>query len=439
MTRAAKQNAQRQATAAYAASQPLFDALRMAFVRVGEQKAHLSIARDIVQNLHVKLPAQDPTTANDNHARYMDCAIKAWRSATEVYAEVLVSLAKLTAADATEGREERGTHASLAEMARQVEEANIAAKRFVLFEDRAQARNGKMNSVSAGSKRKWQDEEEPENGEEDEDSEHDSEDGSDVSSASNPFEEVGKTEERGQSRSDPTPTNPILLQLLGKRPVDSEEQSQPANDEPPQKMQRLSESIKNDKNDGKILWDEGAEKADVPYAPLGSKEKKSWKAEKRRQKLEKKTSIRTKKVMEDARAGRGEAVLDKGAHVEDTSKPQFEGDYVSLNAGLTSEPAPNVEFEDVSAEVDARLKAKEEMKKAMKEEKKRKRESGESVEARNGVAEGKDEKRKKKRTKSDGGVAAQAAVKDERKKHPHEMEVDAENEPHKKRKQKQNG
>ena len=62
---------------------------------------------------------------------------------------------------------------------------------------------------------------------------------------------------------------------------------------------------------------------------------------------------------------------------------------------------PDVQYEDVSAEVEARLKAKEEKKKAKKSEKKRRRESGDSsmIHA-EGLPNGNSERPKKKKARA---------------------------------------
>ena len=449
MTRAAKQKQARQSTAAYAASQPLFDALRIGFTRVGEQKASLSIARDLVQHLHVKLPDSDSWTERDRHHRYIDCAVKAFRSATEIYADVFQALAKVTAAEAAEGRGERNGHAEFAEMARTAAEAKSAARMFVLYEDIARADAETEAAVA-------------EEGEVDEDSddsedikseESDSDDNVSASgsSTSNPHDE----EKEDQAPVDTTPTNSILLQLLGKRPL-LEEPPQKKSDQPPHKAPRLSEKIKYDSQGRKILWDRGAEEPNVPYGTLGSSEKKAWKAEKRRQRRDKKQAKRAGKMVEEAKrkhfsTGANGVPLkpDRRApkgYFEGNSKPVFNRDYISLNgtAGPEPEPAslptrepaqPAVAYEDVSAEVEARLKAKEEKKAVLKKEKKRKRESGDSFEAA-GEAETKPEKPSKKKVRSEGvdGEADVMAKKEKRKKHEREADEGVDGEGRKKRK-----
>lgn len=391
MTRAATQEAVRQATADYAASRPLSDALRIGFIRVGEQKAQLSTARDIVQHLHVQRPNEDLPSEMDRYERSIDCAVKAWRSATEVYADIFQSLANVTAAQPSRFQVERRGHTEFADIARTASEAKSAANDFVLYED---IKKADAEAAAAGQKK--------------ESGEGDSGDDSSLSES----EESGEEEKESV---DPTPTNSILLHLLGKGPRPEE----PKRHDPQPRVERLSGKIKYDSKGRKILWDRGAEKPNVPYGTLGGSEKKAWKAEKRRQRREKKLAKRAAKMAQDA-ADRAKAK----APVEDTSKPVFDRDYISFNGPNEPEPVPTststnnvvpqVEYEDVSAEVDARLKAKEEKKAVAKEEKKRKRVSGDSVEA--GEVEGKTEKPKRKKAKAEEGsdVVGVGAKKHER-------------------------
>ncbi|KAK4505095.1 hypothetical protein PRZ48_003058 [Zasmidium cellare] len=126
-----------------------------------------------------------------------------------------------------------------------------------------------------------------------------------------------------------------------------------------QKPNTLTDTTRYDKSGTKILWQEGALK--VPYASLEPDEKRAWDVVKARQR----------------RKGRKAGLKAKMAAQRDQ------------NNASTAEPAataqvPGVEYEDVSAEVEARLKAKADKKaslKAKSTEKKRKRESGDSFAA----------------------------------------------------------
>ncbi|KAI6911442.1 hypothetical protein KC318_g774 [Hortaea werneckii] len=115
----------RNATAAYAASQPLFEALQAGNMRINEQKVHITRARNLVQNLHVKLTEINGQDESAKHDYYMDCVVKAWRSATQTYEAIFRELMTLNAADASEGREASKRYeefAALATTARQVSE-----------------------------------------------------------------------------------------------------------------------------------------------------------------------------------------------------------------------------------------------------------------------------------------------------------------------------
>jgi len=102
MARTKKQR--RESTAAYAASQPLFDALRKATIQIDAQKARLCKARDMVQQLHVKHQSIMDKDDAKNHKRYIAYVVKAWRDATRMYSEVFEELVQLTAENESEGR-----------------------------------------------------------------------------------------------------------------------------------------------------------------------------------------------------------------------------------------------------------------------------------------------------------------------------------------------
>ncbi|KAK5730996.1 hypothetical protein LTR15_000934 [Elasticomyces elasticus] len=98
------QKPDREATAAYAASQALFSALRSASDEISKQKAHLAKARDIVQTLHVKLVDTTNIDDSEKHDQYMECVVKAWMSATEAYCNIFTELCAITAPDPAVGR-----------------------------------------------------------------------------------------------------------------------------------------------------------------------------------------------------------------------------------------------------------------------------------------------------------------------------------------------
>ena len=433
MTRAAKQKLARQSTAAYAASQPLFTAIKVGCDLVGEQRANLAVSRDIVQNLHVKI--RDETSKSDmsKHERYIDHCVKAWQSASQIYTNIFTRLAEATAAEPSEGKEEKEGHAQFAQMAETAFQAQNAANGFELYSDRP----------------KPEQEVPKDQGDTSEASEIESEEESDNPSTSGAHNEKAQPEP-----SKTTPTNTTPRQTASKRSLPQEHPSEQDDERPqkshrvgesvksepkgrpkkqpnqaPQNVVRLSEKIKYDPKTGKkIFWERGAKEPLVPFGTLGSSEKKGWKAELARQRREKKREKRAEQRIEKAK----NEAEEKGS-VEDASKPAHDRDYISLYGGpeqhkpeaqpskQAESTVPSVEYEDVSAEVEERLKAKQARKEAAKKEKKRKRESGDSLEA-NGEPEPEKgvEKPKKKKPKNVDGEAEAIVMKKKRKKYVRE-------------------
>ncbi|RMY98908.1 hypothetical protein D0860_08412 [Hortaea werneckii] len=122
----------RNATAAYAASQPLFEALQAGNMRINEQKVHITRARNLVQNLHVKLTEVNGQDESAKHDYYMDCVVKAWRSATQTYEAIFRELMALNAADASEGREASKRYEEFAALATTARQVNEVAFQFPL-------------------------------------------------------------------------------------------------------------------------------------------------------------------------------------------------------------------------------------------------------------------------------------------------------------------
>ncbi|KAI7489083.1 hypothetical protein KC357_g2245 [Hortaea werneckii] len=122
----------RNATAAYAASQPLFEVLQAGNMRINEQKVHVTRARNLVQNLHVKLTEVNGQDESAQHDYYMDCVVKAWRSATQTYEAIFRELMALNAADASEGREASKRYEEFAALATTASQVNEVAFKFSL-------------------------------------------------------------------------------------------------------------------------------------------------------------------------------------------------------------------------------------------------------------------------------------------------------------------
>jgi hypothetical protein len=94
-----------QDTAAYAASQPLFDTFRRAIDALEEQKNDLTTARDTTQRLHVKLANGNVENNGLSHENYVDAVVKAWTSATESYVKVFEQLCAIAAPDPSTGKD----------------------------------------------------------------------------------------------------------------------------------------------------------------------------------------------------------------------------------------------------------------------------------------------------------------------------------------------
>ncbi|KAK3691565.1 hypothetical protein LTR37_018574 [Vermiconidia calcicola] len=410
MARTKRAQPGRESRAAYAASQPLFDALRTACVRVGEQSQNLAIARDMVQQLHIKLPETGSHADYASYERSINGAVKAWRAATESYAEIFAALAKVTAAQPSEGKQARHGHTDFEAMARTSAAAKSAAHAFDLYEEPAkmEAANGLVQGGEAEDKASG--------GESDRDSDSDSDSASSGSSASKP-------DETGHVKSN-APSNPALSQF-GKRPLPEESPQNNDSDQPPQKFQRLNGNIEKPTKDQAKPVEEDAGKLDVEHGSKMNGSKARY--DKRREMQQRKRAL--KPVQQGARsknAGSGANSTALGPdRRENASKPAHDLDFTSLGGDTKQEPeprhvseekkVPGVDYEDVSAEVEARLKAKEKAKEDKKKEKKRKRESGDSFPAE--YEESKPEKRSKKKRKAEEGESEVVASKEKQKKH----------------------
>ncbi|OQN97441.1 hypothetical protein B0A48_16600 [Cryoendolithus antarcticus] len=116
--------------AAYSASQPLFDAVRLAVTALDEQKAHLITARVVVQQVHVKLPNGDAENNGLVHETYIDRLVKAWTSTTSSYLGVFEELLKLQAPDEVHGKVAGPLFEEFETLKGSVEKAKEAAMSF---------------------------------------------------------------------------------------------------------------------------------------------------------------------------------------------------------------------------------------------------------------------------------------------------------------------
>lgn len=130
-----------QETAAYAASQPLFDVLRGAISRIDEQKQHLTGAKDTVQHIHVKIPQEHVENNGTLRDDYRDALVTAWKVTTESYVRIFEQLCELTGPDPASGRAAEDSYAGFQKLLYTAE-----AARTVAFEQ--DAANTKADSGS---------------------------------------------------------------------------------------------------------------------------------------------------------------------------------------------------------------------------------------------------------------------------------------------------
>lgn len=331
-----KSKPSRETSAAYAASQPLFDALRSAVSRIDEQRKQLEIARDIVQSLHVKLAADGQAEYQNAHVRYIHAVVKASRSASQSFANVFEELAKLTAAEPDEGKEERQEHHVFTTMGTMAKAIEDGAEAYLSQNEQ------RAFSVSPLLDDEGRDEVE--------------------------MRDVGESEDNKDAAE-------------GGRVEDEDIHAM------------------NGQQHNKMTGTTGAATPNVPLRTLNASEETAWKAERARQKREKRREKRRHLKREKA----GAQVAVNG------QQSGLDPDVVGLDGGVGGS-GTGVQYDDMSAEVDARLKAKEEARASKKKERKRKRESVDSFDAGAALTS---ETQSKKKTKS-GGAEEQVPKKHSR-------------------------
>jgi hypothetical protein len=143
-----------QETAAYAASQPLFDVLRGAISRLDQQKAYLTGAKDTVQHIHVKVPQEHIENNGILRNDYRDALVTAWKVTTESYVRIFEQLCELTGPDPASGRQAEDSYAGFQKLLYTAE-----AARTIAFEQDAEntkakgtADSGSESESSAPSK-----------------------------------------------------------------------------------------------------------------------------------------------------------------------------------------------------------------------------------------------------------------------------------------------
>ncbi|KAK4632363.1 hypothetical protein CLAFUW4_03637 [Fulvia fulva] len=411
----------RTSTAAYAASQPLFSTLKNATVTVDSQKAGLTTARDVVQQLHVKIDTGDA----ERHEAYMQNVVSAWEAATEAYCKVFEELCNVTRADDSEGRPPRKRHEEFAKILETARRARDAVK------DYAPAKVEEGDVSAAAEKDDFSDEVRVET----------------TSKAEKVSQTNGKKRKLADAeplpdayphqRADQSDEDEIIVKhtTVPTKTAPPAQVTKAAKTKTPPQKSLLDDTIRYSRLDPtKIIWENG--KLRVPFERLSPDERKAWTVIKQRQKrLKTRTKIKSNRAegpsaaREDAEA-KQEVNTDKDAvHTQD-DKP---GSSVPTPtpANGQDESVPVVEYEDVSAEVEARLKAKAEKKaqeKAKKSEKKRKRESkdsfvnpGAEIEDPEAVPEGEADSKdkaakpakKKSKKSADSGVSTNGAPTDD--------------------------
>lgn len=132
-----------QETAAYAASQPLFDVLRGAISRIEEQKVYLTGAKDTVQHIHVKVPQEHVANNGTLPHNYRDSLVTAWKITTESYVRIFEQLCELTGPDPAAGRQAEDSYAGFQKLLYTAE-----AARTVAFEQDAENEKAKGKAES---------------------------------------------------------------------------------------------------------------------------------------------------------------------------------------------------------------------------------------------------------------------------------------------------
>lgn len=331
-----------QETAAYAASQPLFDVLRGAISRIDEQKQHLTGAKDTVQHIHVKVPQEHIENNGILRNDYRDALVTAWKVTTESYVRIFEQLCELTGPDPASGREAEDSYVGFQKLLYTAE-----AARTVAFEQDAE------NEKARGK--------------------------ADSSSES---ESSAPSKVATPNKNNQTPA----AVASSKRAAPSETSPSQQDVQRPVKKQRTTTS----------------EASSTPAAEKATSQTKEQPSVNTVQRLKPKQIRKERK--QRIQAHREQQEQQQAASMPPPAAVQ------PPQPGTTVIQA---QYEDVSAEVDARLRAKEEQKKAKKQAKKRKRDSQGShiLEAEPGAEKEAAEARRKllaqkpakKRSKSENG------------------------------------
>lgn len=327
-----------QETAAYAASQPLFDVLRGAISRLEDQKNHLTGAKDTVQNIHVKVPQEHIENNGTLPTDYKDALITAWKNTTESYVRIFEQLCELTGPDPAAGRQAEVSYTGFQKLLYTAE-----AARTVAFEQDEAITQAKRKAEGS--------------------SESDSAASSNINTPNKKAKQSPAEVASAKRTAEPSPSQAVQR---------------------PMKRQRRTEDVSTSGGNAADQTGQASEPSTIN------------------------TVQRLKPKPKQVRKERKQRIQQAAAAMPRSTVPEPQ----------KQQPVAEAQYQDVSAEVDARLRAKEEAKKAKKEAKKRKRDSSAShiIEAEPGAereateakAKALAQKPAKKRSKSDNGEAVRA-------------------------------
>ena len=331
----------------------------------------MTTARDVVQQLHVKIDTNDA----ERHESYMQNVVSAWEAATEAYCKVFEELCNVTRADDSEGRPQGKRHEEFAKILVTARQARDAVKGY------APAKAEEEEAVTAAEK-------------------DDFSDGVHVETTTNTKPATQANDKKRKladaeplpdvyphQRVDQSDEDEIVVKHnpVPKKAAPPAKVAQPSKTKTPPQKSLLDDTIRYSRLDPtKIIWENGQLK--VPFERLSPDERNAWSVIKHRQKRQiRRTKVKSNRAKgppaaEDDAEAKQEVEPDDYAVPTHDGKPESSVPTPTPAAGH-EEGVPAVEYEDVSAEVEARLKAKAEKKaqeKAKKSEKKRKRESKDS-------------------------------------------------------------
>ncbi|KAM3422535.1 hypothetical protein BST61_g36 [Cercospora zeina] len=303
----------RESKAAFAASQPMFDTLRNARDRLPDQGMYLTVASNLVQQLHVGLKIDDGNNHVERHAKYMDAIVEAWRCATDTYCQIFSQLTSITAEKPEEGRHAATSHADFEKMLQSAQQAQKIANEYTLAREKP-----------------------------------------DIPTASSDSNAKVKAETSSSSSSDSNSDEP-------------ESSMFPPSQSTPTPASKTN--TKYDESRTRLLWRDGALR--VPISTLTNNERKEWAiVQKRLERVNAK-----KRVANIAKGVKANRTSNAADTLKEATGLQTNG--VNIES-QTTEDAKDHNSDSYRAKLEARIKAKDEARRAKKADKKRKRESTDS-------------------------------------------------------------